>query len=365
MSEPKAVGAVGASQIELVDEGGGQYVRVSGGLLSSASVDVYCGEVRRETIQLSAQGNGTFRGGPVAPCTSGQMLLHGNLVSLEGMFKGLDGEGRPSGKKRCGKAAAADDAAPAAAPPPADAPVPAAAPPASSAPAAPSAQHAVSADPRGGFAPAPAVAANTALPHRFSRRIRAQGEADLRGQCNSSPVEDSFLYVEGKDARGRTVSWWYEVGTEEKADAVKTELTSDFVRGTQAEFAEVMAMSHYHFHPKNSPHSYGSEYPTPPDFEHAMKMGLERSDSRMGYPAGKFDVRVVTTVGTYTFKPNFQAIQADPVKAAAMIPWYQQQFTAFMQGTTTSYASMTPVERCRSFAMRVTNLFVMISFQPA
>lgn len=340
MSEPKAVGAVGESRVELVEEDGAQYVRVSGGLLASASVDVYCGEIKRETIRLSSQGNGTFRGGPVAGCSSGQMMLHGNLVSVAGMFQGLEGGAKPVS-----------------------------APPTASAPAAPTAapstRHAVNANPRGGLTSRPAVAANAALPHQFSRRTRAQGEADLRVQCNTSPVEDSFLYVEGTDARGRTVSWWYEVGTEEKPDAVKTELTSDFVRGIQAEFAEVTAVSHYHFHPKNTANSYGSEYPTPPDFEHAMRMGLERSDERMGYPAGKFDVRVATTVGTYTFKPNFAAIKADPARAEAMIPWYRQQFTAFMQGTTTTYASMTPAERCRAFAMRVTNLFVLVSFQPA
>lgn len=57
---------------------------------------------------------------------------------------------------------------------------------------------------------------NTSDQHYVASLERSQGEQQLRALADTSRVEETWLFVEGKDRQGKNLNLWYEIGTTEQ-----------------------------------------------------------------------------------------------------------------------------------------------------
>ena len=203
---------------------------------------------------------------------------------------------------------------------------------------------------------------NTNLPHYKSGRSRTLGESDLRYQCTTATKEDSFLLVEGRKKSGGEGSTWYEIGINEQPQHTESKITSSFSKGVMDEFTSVTTYSRYHFHPNSGYEgSFGSEYPSPTDFEQVVKVAAGKKDQKMGYPAGIYDHRIVTVIGVWRFKPNFAAIQANPDGAESEAEKYAEKFNKRLGE---GLIDIQDVGKAKKFAKETSSRYVGITFHP-
>jgi len=206
---------------------------------------------------------------------------------------------------------------------------------------------------------------NQSLTHYYSRRSRAQGEADLVRLCESATVEESFYLFEGVNERGEKISFWYEVGIREELDNTHNSTCGAFFRGAAMDFARITQVAHYHIHPTTSDKSYNSHYPSPGDFEDVMTFAITDEPARLEFDAALYEERVVTAVGVYSAKPNFAKAASDPEGAREAIREYERLFEIFLDDVKGESIALAQTKKNRMIAELMTSSgFMKVKFTP-
>jgi hypothetical protein len=213
--------------------------------------------------------------------------------------------------------------------------------------------------------PAEPLVLNKGLKHYYSVKTRAAGEKDLKALCTSEKFEEGFYFIEGRCKAGKPLAYWFEVGYDEKPKKVNSTIDTCFSYGVQYNFSSITGISHYHFHPVSAyKGKFGTEYPSGTDFRHTVRVALENYDKKFGFNPEIFDVRVVTHVGVYTMKPDFDAIRANPDGAEKDVERYEAFFDDFFQKLKGEYKNLSQAEKCKLLVDGGSSKYVKISFQP-
>ncbi|MDO8526774.1 MAG: hypothetical protein Q7T03_03695 [Deltaproteobacteria bacterium] len=291
--------------------------------VASAVVDVYCGTQKRKGVPMVQGADKIFRAGPFDRCANGSSMkwdthIIGKPSSLPDGGSPVSGFTQPIVNPREGRV---------------ERPV-----------------H------------QPLKANYDKSRHYYSRRTRAEGEADLQKMTGTAPKEEGFLFAEGLDAEGKPISYWYEIGEDETAKTNKMPVSSHLIAGVRADFEKLTGMSFYHFHPKMGENTFGAEYPSPTDFEAVM--GSAKDSLKMGYPEEVLDDRIVTPTGVYTLHAKLSLIRGNLKMFEDEIVRYKDFFHKFGEVVKRAFDDLPQAEINKNFAKAVSSDFVELTFIP-
>jgi hypothetical protein len=206
---------------------------------------------------------------------------------------------------------------------------------------------------------------NKGYKNYYSPKTRVAGEEDLKKLCKKANVEESFYFIEGLDKSGKPLSYWFELGYNQKSNHTETRINSCLSFGIQREFSNISGISQYHFHPTSGYKEFGSLYPSATDLESAVMLVTLNFDSRFGLNPKVLDKRVVTASGVWTLKSNFKAIRSDPDGAEKDDERYEAARKAFFKRIKKKeLKNLSRAEQCALFAEKASSKFVEVTFEP-
>lgn len=147
--------------------------------------------------------------------------------------------------------------------------------------------------------------------YRIAGKSREQGEKELHSLVTSATVEESYLFIEGTDAKGKAMAIWYEVGRQETLHqvSVTTETIKAASENLKALGITPKFISNYHIHPINTDNPDASNTISHPDYAFVVEKMPKFLKEFGNVP---FDARVVVPAGVWTLSPGvYQAAETD------------------------------------------------------